>query len=167
MNLIEDELALRVAGVSRNRDGYVDRLDYQCVNENAGNPTDIPTFSNGQLDTCQLGTFGGESFTGGRATLLWTPTDELSVKLIGDTISENSDPGAQVLIGVNEELARNNGTADLVGGVPQFAGTFIDVDGDLQTTADREYYDNRFVTHGQYRRDDAVVDDHTRAAAQP
>lgn len=159
MNLIEDTLDLRIAGVSRNRDGYVNRLDYQCVNANAGNPTDIPSYSNGQLDTCQLGTFGGESFTGGRATLLWTPTNDLEFKLIGDAVSEDSDPGAQVLIGVNEELARNSGTADLTEEGIELQGSFIDVDGDLDTTADREYYDNRFVTHGQFRQPDAVLND--------
>lgn len=151
--LIEDRLAMRIAGASTTQDGYVDRLDYRCVHPTS----DIPSFSNGALDDCSLGTLGGKSFTGGRATLLWSPTDRFELKVIADTTNENNESGAQILLGVNEVTNSPGpaGNGQVVNGVPE--GTYIDVDGDLSTTADREYYDNRFVTWGP-NRGDPVID---------
>lgn len=64
--LVEDRLALRVVGFSRNEDGYVDNLGTGITNSN-----------------------GLESW-GGRATLLWEPTDRLSLQL--RVSHEESDP---------------------------------------------------------------------------
>jgi iron complex outermembrane receptor protein len=145
---VEGKLGARVAGVSRNQDGYVTRLDYKCMH-----PTStIPTYSNGNLVSCELGTLGGSSFTAGRVSLLWTPSDQVTVKVIGDITNENSESAAQTLWQVNEPANLTNGA---VGPNP---GTFIDVDGNLATAADRQFYDNRFVTYGPYRGDTVVND---------
>jgi iron complex outermembrane receptor protein len=145
---VEGKLGARVAGVSSNRDGYVTRLDYKCMH-----PTSpLPTYSNGDLVSCELGTLGGQSFTAGRVTLLWTPSDTVSIKIIGDITNENSESGAQTLWRVNEPVNLTNGA---VGPNP---GTFIDLDGNLATTGDREFYDNRFVTYGPYAEDTVVND---------
>jgi iron complex outermembrane receptor protein len=156
---IEDKLAARVAGVSSSRDGYITRLDYKCVH-----PTSpLPTYSNGNLVSCELGTLGGQSFTAGRVTLLWTPSDNVEVKVIGDITNENSESAAQTLWRVNEPLNAPRSAATPPAGSGAFIagtyqGTFIDLDGNLTTTADREYYDNRFVTYGPYREDPVVND---------
>jgi iron complex outermembrane receptor protein len=157
---VEGKLAARVSGVSRDRDGYVTRYDYKCLH-----PTSpLPTFSNGDLENCELGTLGGESFTAGRVSLVWTPTDNLAIKVIGDVTNENSESGASVLVRV-DEARQAPGIGPPV--APPFAqngavgpnpGTFIDLDGDLSTTGDREYYDNRFVTSGAFREDTVLND---------
>lgn len=148
-DLIDDTLALRVSGVSSTRSGYVDRLDYRCMHPSSN----VPSYSNGALDTCFMGTLGGKSFTGGRATLRFEPTDRLHFKFIADAVNEKNESGPQVLLAVNE-ATNLNGNGWVENGVAQ--GTFIDVDGDLSTTADREYLDNRFVAWGPNRGDAAV-----------
>ncbi|WCM25816.1 TonB-dependent receptor [Sphingomonas sp. QA11] len=64
--LVNDTLGLRVVGYYRNEEGYVDNLGTGVKNANT------------------LKDWGG------RATLLWKPTDRLSVKLLGSY--ENSEP---------------------------------------------------------------------------
>jgi iron complex outermembrane receptor protein len=157
---IDDKLAARVSGVSRNRDGYVTRYDYKCLH-----PTSpLPTFSNGDLENCELGQLGGESFTAGRVSLLWTPNDNLAIKVIGDITNEHSETAPSVLLRVDEpRQAPGLGSPAAPPFAPNGAvgpnpGTFIDLDGDLSTTGDREYYDNRFVTYGPFREDTVLND---------
>src|SRR4029077_3638770 len=52
--LVDDKLFARVAGVSRSRDGYVDRIDYGCSHPGSG----VPVVST-RGGTCKLGTEGG------------------------------------------------------------------------------------------------------------
>jgi iron complex outermembrane recepter protein len=146
VTLIDSKLYARVAGVARTQDGYVKRLDYRCVN-----PTStVPSYSNGDLAGCELGRLGGQSFTGGRVSLLWDAAENVSVKFIFDRTNTSSDPGAQVLRGVNNATALTNGWGE---------GSFIDVDGDYSTTADRVYYSNAFVPYGPDRPANAVLND--------
>ena len=46
-----------------------------------------------------------------------------------------------------------------------FEGTFLDVDGNMATTADRVYLTSQFVTHGPYAGDPAVNDPYTTYGA--
>ena len=83
LTFVEDKLSARISGISSSRNGYVHRVDYKCTHPSwAG-----PAFNNGRLDNCKLGDLGGESFTGGRFSLLWTPSDTVSVKVLGDLIN--------------------------------------------------------------------------------
>lgn len=70
--LVEDQLALRIVGFSRNEDGYLDNIGTGITNSN-----------------------GLESW-GGRATLLWEPNDRLSVQL--RLSHEESDPQDSSLV---------------------------------------------------------------------
>lgn len=132
---ITDNLFARFAGVSKTEDGYVDRLDYRC----ASGDTNFPTFiAGGDLGGCKIGTEGGRSMTSVRAAFLWEASDDVEVNLVYDNTNEDSEPPAGVLLQVNEAANRTNGYG---------AGTFVTgIDGT------RQYYDNRFVTHGAYRR---------------
>ena len=158
--LVPDKLFARIAGASRSRDGYVKRLDYRCVH-----PTSIiPTYSTGHVESCEMGTEGGISYTAGRASLRWVASDNLNLTFTGDIVNDSSEPPPTVLRQVNEAVNNPNvagppGTVVngiVIGGVAQ--GTFFDADGDLNTTGDREYYSNAFVTHGQFRGDSAIND---------
>jgi iron complex outermembrane receptor protein len=89
--ILPDKLFIRVAGVSKNRDGYVDRVDYACTHPNSGLP---------QLHVgtgCKLGTLGGVAYNAGRMSLRWLPSDAVEVNLIGDLTNDNSEAGADVL----------------------------------------------------------------------
>jgi outer membrane receptor protein involved in Fe transport len=70
--LVDDKLALRVVGFYRHEDGYIDNIGLGVKNSNT------------------LKDFGG------RAILLWKPTDRLSVRLMG--VYENSHPDDASLI---------------------------------------------------------------------
>jgi len=101
--LVADQLALRLSVASKQRDGYVDRVDFACAYpELAGNLQ--PTVStNG--NSCKVGTLGGESVRAGRAALRWTPTANVEVNLVAEVIRDNSEAAADSLIYVNENAA--------------------------------------------------------------
>ena len=140
---IADNLAMRISGVSKTEDGYVDRLDYSCATGN----NNFPTFlQGGDLTGCKLGTEGGRSVTSLRAALRWDVSDNVEVNLVHDNTNEDSEASPGVLLQVNEARAKVNGYG---------AGTSI-LGRDGKT---KYWYDNRFVTHGQYRQPNAPVND--------
>jgi iron complex outermembrane receptor protein len=172
LTFIEDTLSARISGVSSSRNGYVHRVDYKCTH-----PTwPGPTFNNGRLDDCKMGDLGGENFTGGRFSLLWTPSDTVRVKVLGDLINQDNESAPHVLTRVVD--ARHTPKPPAPPGSPPaattgqfnpatglFEGTFLDVDGDMTTTADRVYLTSQFVTHGPYRGDPVVNDPYTTYGA--
>src|SRR5690606_30452790 len=155
-----DKLFARVAGVSRHRDGFVDRLDYGCVHPDSN----VPGFSVSRLSNCKVGTEGGQAYTAGRVTLQWLPSDRVEVNFAGDLTNEDSEAIPSVLIRVNEEL-----TLPLPGGGPTsgpwvdpndpppgFPNTQYPVLGSNGTyiigrDGSPVYLTNAFVTHGEFR----------------
>jgi len=163
LTFVEDKLSARISGVSSSRNGYVHRLDYKCTHPGWGGPT----FENGRLDNCKLGDLGGESFTGGRFALLWTPSDSVRVKVLADLINQDNESAPLVLTRVTdsrhiERAAAGTGQFNPTRGM--FEGTFLDVDGNLATLADRVYLNSQFVTHGAYSGDPLVNDPYTTYA---
>jgi len=110
ISIIPDKLFARFSGVSRSRDGYIDRLDYACVNPGSGLP------SMREADGCKLGTEGGISYTAGRAALRWIATDAVELNLSADVINDNSEIPATTLLYVNPTAAANPNTR--INGVP-------------------------------------------------
>ncbi|MCW2368260.1 TonB-dependent receptor [Sphingobium sp. B11D3D] len=101
--LVADKLALRVSFASKERNGYVDRVDFACAYPAlAGNlkPT-VSTHGN----SCKLGTLGGESVRAGRAALRWTPSPDIEVNVAAEIIRDNSEGAADSLIYVNTAAA--------------------------------------------------------------
>ncbi|HWJ69196.1 MAG TPA: TonB-dependent receptor [Sphingobium sp.] len=97
--LIADQLALRLSVASKERDGYVDRVDFACAYPAlAGNLQ--PTVST-QGNSCKVGTLGGESVRAGRAALRWTPASNVEVNLVAEVIRDNSEAAADSLIYLN------------------------------------------------------------------
>ncbi|HZL95506.1 MAG TPA: TonB-dependent receptor, partial [Vicinamibacterales bacterium] len=163
LTFVEDKLSARISGVSSSRNGYVHRVDYKCTHPSWPGPT----FQNGRLDNCKLGDLGGESFTGGRFALLWTPSDTVRVKVLGDLINQDNESAALVLTRVTDSrhiprAAGGTGQYNPTSGL--FEGTFLDVDGNMTTTADRVYLNSQLVTHGQYRGDPLIDDPYTTYA---
>ncbi len=102
-SIIDDKLFARFAGVSKSRDGYVDRYDYKCLH-----PTS-PLNTLQQGTGCKLGTLGGQSLTGGRASLRWIASEAVEVNVTGDIVNDKSESGASVLY---------RATNTISGGVP-------------------------------------------------
>ena len=129
--LVDEKLFMRVAGVSKNRDGYVDRIDYGCSHPGSGVPT--IRLSNG----CKLGTLGGVSYAAGRLNLRWLASDKVELNFIADATNDSSEAGADVLRRAVQTL-------------PNTDPRFVWVDDGNPATPRTVPYDCRFVPYGQY-----------------
>jgi iron complex outermembrane recepter protein len=156
VTLVPDRLYARLAGVSRQRDGHVTRLDYRCVHPDSN----VPTFSSGRISDCQLGKEGGQSYTAGRVNLSWLPSDAVTVSFAVDATNDRSQTQPNVLIRVNEALTTpptaNTGPFTFADG---FQGTAI-----VGTDGNPVYLTNAFVPHGPYRGDTRVNDGYVNYA---
>src|SRR5688572_30466684 len=133
--LIEDELFIRVAGVSKNRDGYVDRIDYGCSHPGSG----VPTLRLSQ--GCKLGTLGGVSYAAGRMNLRWLASESVEVNFNADITNDSSEAGADVL---RRAVQLQSPTA------PPLPNTrFIWVDDGNPNTTPTIPLDCRFVPYGK------------------
>jgi iron complex outermembrane receptor protein len=101
--LVPDRLWLRVSGVSRARDGFVTRLDYGCTHPGSALGAAFPTQVQGA--GCTIGREGGIKYTGGRLAFRWVPTENLEFNFAADVMNEDSDPPANVLLGVGPTIA--------------------------------------------------------------
>ncbi|MEO6387332.1 MAG: TonB-dependent receptor [Croceibacterium sp.] len=90
-----DALALRVAGVSRSQDGYVDRLDYGCVNPGQGIPAlrDAPN--------CLLSRQGEVGTRAVRGQLRYEASPDLEFNVIADFTREKHEIAGSVLTDAN------------------------------------------------------------------
>jgi iron complex outermembrane receptor protein len=91
---LADDLAVRVSGMARGRDGYVGMLDYGQTHPTSNVPENN-TRGNGNSD---YETMGGQDIIAGRAALRWTPTDAVEINISGDYTRENSEAIPTVLI---------------------------------------------------------------------
>jgi len=90
---LTNNLFVRVSGVAKSSDGYVDILDYGLSHPNSNV---LPTNSRG--GDAKVGTQGGQSYVAGRLALRWQPTDTLEINLSGDYTSDHSEPAPTVVL---------------------------------------------------------------------
>lgn len=100
---INDQLAARVSGIAKGRDGYVDLLDY-----GASHPDDNVPANNARGAYPVVGTQGGQSIIAGRLALKWEPTDTVEVNLSGDYTRERSEPQPTVLLAAGLPQSASN-----------------------------------------------------------
>src|SRR5690606_20702816 len=95
VTLVPDKLYLRLTGVGRYVDGYVDRLDYECA---TGRSAPGGNFST--RDDCVIGTEGGQKVLAGRAALRWLVNDRIENNLIVDVTRDRSEasPAKAILL---------------------------------------------------------------------
>ncbi len=96
VTLVPDKLYLRLTGVGRYVDGYVDRLDYECV---TGRPAPGGNFATSSQD-CVIGTEGGQKVLAGRAALRWLVNDRIENNLTVDVTRDRSEasPAKAILL---------------------------------------------------------------------
>ncbi|MGF7172145.1 iron complex outermembrane receptor protein [Sphingobium xanthum] len=117
---VADGLFMRISGVSKHTDGYMQLLDFGCVNPGGGLPA-----TGGQND-CRLGTEGGLDVKALRVAVRYAPSDSpLEINLIGDVSQNNSEQVATKVILANNPNTRSYVAGNPAGGVP---------------------YDSRFIT---------------------
>jgi len=106
--IVPDRLFARISGVTRHRDGYVTRLDYNCANPTGPRaPTSTATGPD-----CVAGREGGQDYTAGRLALRWLATDRIEVNLAASRLVDNSEPAATKLISLNSPAANTPGFLD-------------------------------------------------------
>jgi len=137
---LSDDLAVRVSGMTRGRDGYVAMLDYGLTHPTSNVPNNNAR-GRGNFDYESM---GGQNITAGRLALRWTPSDRIEVNLSGDYTREDSEAIPTVLIAAGAAGANFNpaSTGISVNG----AGTPLLVGKNGQPVP----LDCRFVPAGQY-----------------
>jgi iron complex outermembrane receptor protein len=98
-SVIPDQLFLRLTGVSRHENGYVNLVDYAC-----SHPTDPYVISGAYprgnfTSDCNTGTEGGQDYTALRASTRWAPTDTFQANWVIDATQDNSGSTATTLLG--------------------------------------------------------------------
>ena len=95
--IVPGTLLMRIAGSSKTQDGYVDILDYECVNGagsmGGGGAGNSPIFPGVSIDLgsattvngrCVVDELGNENVQSGRGTLLWNAGDNVEVTFTAD-----------------------------------------------------------------------------------
>ena len=113
--LIQDQLFVRVSGVSKTADGYMTRLDYGCVNAASSS-----IYQGGLLPGCKLGTEGGQDLHAARVALRWTPNDSIENNFIASITADHSEVPALKLLYSNNTQKFPNGQPFVPGGGSQF-----------------------------------------------
>ncbi len=90
LTIAEDKLHARVSVMARERNGYMDRLDYNCATGQ------LATGTRRLRQDCVIGTQGGESMWAARGVLRWTPGDRVDNSFTFDvTARQLGEPGGQ------------------------------------------------------------------------
>ena len=113
---LTDELAMRVAGVAKKQEGYVDRLDFGCVNPpgSALNPAVGGVQPTTTAGNCRIARDGEVDYLAGRVQLRYQPSDRIDINVIGDYTHDDRNPAAGVLLLANNPTnpnIRGNATA--------------------------------------------------------
>lgn len=143
IELSPGKLYARVAGASRERNGYVDVIDYECSHPGSG----IYTNATGRRD-CKLDEWGNQAYVTGRATLRWTPSDRLEIDIAADFLNDSSGTAASTLLYADRTAIEAN---------PANPALSID-DGDPGTPL-AYYRDHIFVPYGPYRNANDPIND--------
>ena len=89
---IAKNLSLRLSGVSKIQEGYVDRIDYGCANPNQG----IPALRSA-AEGCVVAKDGDVNYQAFRGQLRWEASPSLEVNIAGDYTRDNHNAPAGVL----------------------------------------------------------------------
>lgn len=143
VELAPGKLYARFAGASRERDGYIDVLDYECTHPGSG----IYTNATGRRD-CKLDEWGNQAYVTGRANLMWTPTDRFKANFIVDILNDSSGTAASTLTYADRTAIEANP-----------ANPALSIDDGNPATPLVYYRDHIFVPYGQYRNANDPIND--------
>jgi iron complex outermembrane receptor protein len=94
--LIEDKLFVRVTGVSKKQDGYVDRLDFVCLYPQLSGT--LPRLITNRGAGCKIGTMGGTDTNGARALFRFIASEAVTIGLSVDYQRDDSEAAADTLV---------------------------------------------------------------------
>ena len=113
--------ALRVSGLSKQRQGYMKMVDFTCDMQRRGTPqlagsyptsnvlkTNQPNFKPDSVNDCVTGHLGGEDVHGGRASLMWEPASSVRLTVTGDYIHDTSQNAPDTLVSIDPKRVSTN-----------------------------------------------------------
>jgi iron complex outermembrane receptor protein len=92
---LTDSLFLRISGVDKSQEGYIDRIDYGCAFP--GNPQGIPSLV-ATTAGCVVSKDSNVNYSAGRAALRWLPSERLEVNFAADYTNDRRNPTGAVLV---------------------------------------------------------------------
>ena len=108
---LTDTVFVRISGVSKKQDGYVDQLDFGCVYPAGGSATfvnaagqTVPVNPAGgeastvASDDCRIARLGGTNYQAARAIVRFEPTSTFDFTLIGDYTDDEHTNSGGVLV---------------------------------------------------------------------
>lgn len=103
---LADTLYMRVAGVHKEQDGYVDQVDYGCryPNRNDNIERTFPSGTGGDDDDCVIRRLGDVDYSGIRGALRWEPSPDIDLMLTGYYITSDTNQAAEVLTNINDPV---------------------------------------------------------------
>lgn len=138
--LAGENLAVRVSGVHREREGYVTRVDFVC--ENPSLAGSLPRIAPAGSD-CVIGHDGGENVDAFRVAVKAVPVEGMEFNISYDYTDDRSDPGALRLITTGPDAVLNGPGLPEAGVFPINTYQFLPRYGIP--------YDNRFVAGDPYK----------------
>jgi iron complex outermembrane receptor protein len=108
LSIIPDTLFARLSAVTRHREGYLKRLDYNCTHPGQ---TQAPT-ATATDGSCVAGREGGQDYTAARLALRWLVNDRVEVNVAASRLVDDSEPTATKAISLNPAAATTPGFPD-------------------------------------------------------
>ncbi|HWU04528.1 MAG TPA: TonB-dependent receptor [Novosphingobium sp.] len=123
---LTDGLYVRLAGVYKRQDGYVDQVDYGCANPNnaLGIKASPSTGAN-----CVMGKLGEKNYAGMRGTIRYNPNDKIDWLVSADYSYENHTNAAGVVIA--DDTSKTNGTNFNCGRYCTYANYYVPAGGQV------------------------------------
>jgi len=97
---LADRLFARISGVSKQQDGYVDRIDYGCAFPNSGIPRNMSSNTD-----CVAAKEGQINYDAVRGILRWDNDGPVAITLIGDYTNDDRTTSPSVLVAANFDPA--------------------------------------------------------------
>jgi iron complex outermembrane receptor protein len=97
-----ENLFMRISGVDKKQEGYVERRDYGC--EFPNNPYGIAPLR-ASTAGCVVGKDSNVNFTAVRGALRWLPTDNVEVNFSADYTNDRRNPTGVVLVAYRDTFA--------------------------------------------------------------
>lgn len=90
---LTDDVAVRLSGVAKRQEGYVDRIDYGCAHPNGG----IPALRS-PAEGCVLARDGDVNYQAVRGQIRWQAAPGIEINLAADYTSDDRNTPAAVLL---------------------------------------------------------------------
>jgi iron complex outermembrane receptor protein len=103
---ITDTLSARISGAAKQQDGFIDVLDYGCVNPvgSANNPSTGGIGPSRSAGDCRVARDGDVNYQAVRGQLRYEPNSDIDLMLSGEYIQDNRRPAAAILTATNPGL---------------------------------------------------------------